>query len=92
MVSAGGAYSTMLPIKTGIHQGSTLGPALFIIAINDFPEYVPDAESILFVDDTYLANESSDLQALIDMSRGILSRAIELMKTRSRSLCLARDV
>ena len=50
-VSCNGCLSDLKSIDTGIHQGSNLGPLLFLIYINDFTSFLPDWTINLYVDD-----------------------------------------
>ena len=52
-VELNGQYSKWAPILAGFPQGSILGPLLFLIYINDFPENLKSSAK-LFVDDTSL--------------------------------------
>ena len=53
--------SDFTKIKTGVPQGSILGPLLFIIYINDIINATSYFESILYADDTSLINTSINL-------------------------------
>ena len=75
-VVVGGVTSSTLPVKSGVPQGSILGPLLFILFINDMFSCISEGTSIaLYADDTKLWREisvSDDnyiLQSYIDRGR-----------------------
>ena len=47
-------YSDKLHLSTGVPQGSTLGPLLFLMYINDMPDILLYSKCLLFADDTVL--------------------------------------
>jgi len=52
-VTLDGNTSEWLPVTSGVPQGSILGPLLFLIYINDLPDYLaPDTLCAIFADDT----------------------------------------
>ena len=45
-------YSNLLPVVSGVSQGSILGPLLFLVYINDMSSYVHHSHFLKFADDT----------------------------------------
>ena len=53
--SVNGQLSSMECVVCGVPQGSIIGPLLFIIYMNDLPQYVSDVDITMFADDTSFA-------------------------------------
>ena len=49
-----GCTSNTLPVSSGVPQGSILGPALFLLYVNDLRDSVKTSEVAMFADDTKL--------------------------------------
>ena len=64
-----GQLSNYVPVTCGDRQGSSLGPLLFLIYINDLPNSLNYATQRMFADDTsvnYASNSAEELQNVIN--------------------------
>ena len=73
IVNINGQLSSPKLIKTGVPQGSVLGPLLFLLFINDFPSCLSNATCNIFADDnmvhvngTSIAKVETLLQKSVD--------------------------
>ena len=52
-----GTTSSLLPVTSGVPQGSILGPVLFLMYVNSHPDFVRSNQIAAFVDDTKVFKE-----------------------------------
>ena len=72
-------------IICGVPQGSILGPLLFLLYVNDLPNFSV-LEPIMFADDTNLFFEKTDLRILISMVNNKLKKIYEWFNANKLSL------
>ena len=70
-----GATSRDLPVTSGVSQDSILGPALFLLYLNNLPDSILNSKVTMFADDTKLYKEmkSDDDGAALQQGLGNLS-------------------
>ena len=56
-VILGGRKSNSIPVTSGVPQGTVLGPILFLLYINDLPDYLHHSTLRLFADDSIIYKE-----------------------------------
>ena len=81
-----GQTSSFRAISCGVPQGSTLGPLLFIIYLNDLPLAVKDAEITLYADDTSLYKAFKNIMDLNETLVPAFSDICDWLKCNKLSL------
>ena len=81
-----GTESNLRLVKTGVPQGSTLGPLLFLIFINDLPLTSDMVTFTLFADDTVLTIHNKHLEQAAETMQKTLSKIATWCKTNKLTL------
>lgn len=66
-----GNSSPWLPVKSGVPQGSILGPLLFLLYINDMPEIVSSSTLALFADDAKCFRSINSIADCLELQRDL---------------------
>ena len=85
-VSLNGFESSMEDITCGVPQGSTLGPLLFLLYINDFRLCLTEASSGHFADDTFIIYNSKKLKTIETVINYELKQVIKWLRLNKLSL------
>ena len=85
-VSLNGFESSIEDITCGVPQGSTLGPLLFLLYINDFRLCLTDASSGHFADDTFIIYNSKKLKTIETVINFELKQVIKWLRLNKLSL------
>ena len=89
-------YSEYLCVKTGVPQGSSLGPLLFLIYINDLMNVVDEKLLNMFADDTTILITGNNIHDITDEANNKLklidnflkANAIQINETKTSFLLL----
>ena len=94
-----GAASDWVKVTSGVPQGSILGPALFLIFINDLPNVLTSCKPLLFADDAKIF--SSNIQSVKDCTRiqndlnslsdWCVDNKLDLNVLKCKILCITRS-
>jgi hypothetical protein len=85
-VALGGFQSSKQTMTCGIPQGSTLGPLLFLIYINDLPNCSNKLKFRLFADDTNIFASSRNIQELETLMNTEISKVKEWCNSNKLSI------
>ena len=94
-----GVKSDILPIITGIPQGSVLGSTLFTLFTNDLPATISEGDLYMYANDTsiYCIGENADVavvalnNTLLEVQRWCIENRLTPYPTKSEAMVLSRQ-
>ena len=90
-----GATSDLLPVTSGVPQGSILGPALFLLYVNDLPNNVKSSRVAMFADDTKVfkaVQSPNDALMLQEDIKNLENRSPESGLQFKKTKCKAQSI
>ncbi len=84
-----GETSEQKSITGGVPQGSMLGPLLFTLYVNDFPDYVDNAVD-MYADDSTLQTHAKDIKTVENKLTEMLAKVVEWIKKNKLTLHLGK--
>ena len=94
-----GTTSNTLPVSSGVPQGSILGPALFLLYVNDLPDTIELSQVTMFADDTKVfkaiksPDDAASLQAdLNHLEAWSSTSGLAFNETKCKSQSITRKI
>ena len=88
-VRVGEAQSSYLPLKSGVPQGSVLGPFLFLLFINDLPTVFNNSTKCKLFADDLKAYDSFNVLETNDKFQTVINQIVEWGETWQLSLSVS---
>jgi hypothetical protein len=82
--------SSKQTVRTGVPQGSVLGPTLYLLYIHDLQHYLPECSYKVFADDTCLLFSHQNPEALEEQMNEILIRFHNWLKRNKLAINVAK--